>query len=128
MIDWVHVNDLRAEMGDGFAELVDVFLEEMDGAVASLDPAVPPAQIAARLHFLKGAALNLGFHAFASLCDQGEISAGRSETVALTPVRDAYLRSRAAFLSGVGLAAAREDCGEGSDPFRQGNLPAFRPA
>jgi histidine phosphotransfer protein HptB len=110
MIDWEHVQTLRADMDDGFDELVEVFLDEMDTAIAGLAPSPDPATTAASLHFLKGAALNLGFSALAELCDQGEHRATRGEPVATDPVQNLYAASRAAFvsgLSGFGLTAGQ---------------------
>lgn len=101
MIDWEQVAGLKADLGDGFDELVDVFIAEVDAAVAALDDAAPSDRIAADLHFLKGASLNLGFTAFASLCAEGETSASRGEEVALEPVRQCFAASRKLFLEGL---------------------------
>lgn len=101
MIDWEQVSALRADLGEGFAELVEVFLDEMDGAMARLDPLAPPDRMAADLHFLKGSALNLGFAAFASLCSAGEARAERGGTVDLAPVRASFADSRVIFLAGL---------------------------
>lgn len=101
MIDWEQVNILRADLGEGFDELVEVFLDEMDGAVARLDPSAPPERIAGDLHFLKGSALNLGFAAFAGLCAAGELQAGGGAWVDLAPIRTSYRDSRLVFLAGL---------------------------
>lgn len=101
MIDWEQVSAMRADLGDGFAELVEVFLDEMDGALARLDPAAPPDRMAADMHFLKGSALNLGFATFAALCAAGEARAERGGTVDLAPVRASYADSRIVFLAGL---------------------------
>ena len=66
MIDWAQVDELRADMGDAFGEIVDVFLQEVADGIAQLDGCDDDATLAARLHFLKGAALNLGFRDFAT--------------------------------------------------------------
>ena len=106
MIDWGHIGALREDVGDGFDELVSVFLEEMDTATQALDPAASPAQMAADLHFLKGAALNLGFVAFGALCADGETAAGRGAAVDVGPVRQAYEAARAEFVAGLGARSA----------------------
>jgi histidine phosphotransfer protein HptB len=123
MIDWMHVNELRADMGDGFDELVEVFLEEMDSAIAALDPAADPSTVSASLHFLKGAALNLGFRDFAALCDQGELRADQGGQVDHGPVHAVYAQSRAAFVEGLSRGRLQPDC-----PLTQENSPVFRPA
>lgn len=72
MIDWDRVDGLRAEIGaEDFAEVVAMFLEEADEVAARL-PSQSGDALRADLHFLKGAALNLGFSALADLCGQGE--------------------------------------------------------
>src|SRR5690606_20139158 len=85
MIDWTHVDDLRADMGDAFGEVVEVFLLEVDAAIRRLSPERTAPDLAADLHFLKGAALNLGFRDFATLCATGEASAhaGRTDGIDL---------------------------------------------
>jgi HPt (histidine-containing phosphotransfer) domain-containing protein len=113
MIDWERVGELRAEIGgEDFAEVVELFLEEADAAVARLAEAqVAPAgaaRIESDLHFLKGSALNLGFRDLAALCQDGEraAAAGRPEAVDLRRVAETYARSRAAFLAGLQSRAA----------------------
>lgn len=101
MIDWEQVSALRADLGDGFGELVEVFLDEMDGAMARLDAHAPPVRMAADLHFLKGSALNLGFAAFASLCAAGEVRAERGGSVDLAPILACFADSRVVFLAGL---------------------------
>lgn len=101
MIDWAHVDALRFDLADGFDELVDVFLDEVDSAMARLGPAIPPAQMASDLHFLKGAALNLGFTAFANLCSEGELLAGRGGRVDPDGILEVFAASRRAFVQGL---------------------------
>lgn len=101
MIDWSHVDGLRIDLAEGFDELVEVFLDEVDSAMARLSPDLAPGQMASDLHFLKGAALNLGFTAFADLCSQGEIRAGRGGRVETAPIREIFSASRRAFVQGL---------------------------
>ena len=108
MIDWTQVDGLRADMGESFDEVVDVFLQEVDAGMRALDTPVPAQALAGKLHFLKGAALNLGFSAFAALCARAEedAGAGHPETVDLDAIRLSYTESREAFLAGLSRRAA----------------------
>lgn len=66
LIDWTRVQELRAEIGnDGFAEVVTMFLEESDSVIAGASGRFTPED----LHFLRGAALNLGFAELAAACN-----------------------------------------------------------
>lgn len=100
MIDWDRVAQLRDEVGpEDFCEVVDLFLEEVDGAVARLAGA-DPAGLENHLHFLKGSALNLGFARFGRMCQQAEqrAAAGEDASDALAPITACYAESRKAFL------------------------------
>ncbi|MEM7075514.1 MAG: Hpt domain-containing protein [Pseudomonadota bacterium] len=100
MIDWARVAELRSEIGaDDFGEVVDLFLEEVEAEVAGLTG--PVQGLEARLHFLKGSALNLGFDRFSRLCQDGEVRAagGDGQSVDLAAIRDAYTQSRTQFLA-----------------------------
>jgi HPt (histidine-containing phosphotransfer) domain-containing protein len=108
MIDWERVRELRAEIGaDDFMEVAEMFLEEADEAVARLTPGLTAPSIEADLHFLKGAALNLGFDALSGLCQDGERRAASGDTsVNLDAVRNTYFASKAAFEGGMDLFLA----------------------
>lgn len=104
LIDWRRVAELRDEIGaDGFEDVVALFLEEVDEAIAQLTGSRGAAELEAALHFLKGSALNLGFAGFATLCARGEAqaAAGQAGSIDLTAVRDSYARSRTAFTTGL---------------------------
>lgn len=108
MIDWDRLNELRSEIGDDdFAEVVDLFLLEADEVIARISVGAGPAMLEADLHFLKGAALNLGFRAFAALCQHGEkhAAAGRCD-IDLGAVKDCYQQSKTTLLRGTAQAAA----------------------
>ena len=96
MIDWAHLDDLRAEMGDSFDEIVDVFLQEVAEGLALMGPV---DRLAMDLHALKGAALNLGFADFARLCGDGGERAVRGEggQVDLARVRACFEASKREF-------------------------------
>lgn len=105
MIDWDRVVELRAEVGEeAFAEVVEIFLEEVQEVVerlaAAVSAPVDAATLAADLHFLKGSALNLGFAHLAARCAVGEASAaaGDAAAVDLSALLACYEASRQAFL------------------------------
>ena len=69
MIDWSRVNELKGEIGeDGFAEVVELFLDEVETAIARLSPDSPARKLETDMHFLKGSAWNLGFVEFGAVC------------------------------------------------------------
>jgi HPt (histidine-containing phosphotransfer) domain-containing protein len=102
MIDWDRLRELRSEIGpEDFAEVVSLFLEEADEAIARLSPDGGAKALAADLHYLKGAALNLGFASLSALCQSGERLAEAGDlTVDLDTVRADYFACRAAFERG----------------------------
>ena len=108
MIDWAHVDELRADMGDSFAEIVEVFLQEVAEAIGRLTASAGHEALAADLHVLKGAALNLGFTQFAALCAAGETRAARGDAVGvdLAAIRSCHDASLAEFLAGLARRAA----------------------
>lgn len=103
MIDWTRVQDLKDEIGeDDFAEVAEMFLDEVDEVIARLKSAPDPARYEADLHFIKSSALNLGFSDLSALCQAGErrAASGDASAIDLTPVFAIYDASRAAFLEG----------------------------
>lgn len=105
MIDWSRVNELKREIGEeGFAEVVDLFLEEVEAAMAELSAEIPPQVLEADIHFLKGSAWNLGFAEFGALCHDGERRAARGtfSSEDLDRIRACYAGSKVAFLDGLG--------------------------
>ncbi|MEM6938639.1 MAG: Hpt domain-containing protein [Pseudomonadota bacterium] len=102
MIDWHKVKELRDEVGaEDFDEIVEVFLEEVEGHIADLLQKPDRSALAEDLHFLKGSALNLGFRDLAALCKTGEAAseAGQADTVDLNEVSTVYEASKAAFFA-----------------------------
>lgn len=108
MIDWDRVRELRAEIGaEDFTEVAAMFLDEADETVARLSPGATAKTLEADLHFLKGAALNLGFSILSALCQDGERRAAAGDTgIDLDAVRAAYHASRAEYENGVAAAFA----------------------
>lgn len=102
MIDTTRLDQLADEIGrESLAEIVDVFMSEMDETVEKL-PEVDSAQAyAAQLHFLKGSALNLGLTAIAVACDEerGAIMTGAERSQNVTQIKALYEKSRAMLLS-----------------------------
>lgn len=110
MIDWSRVEELRSEIGsEGLAEIVELFLDEVEGVVMRLMSAPDPAVLEQDLHFLKGSAWNLGFAEFGALCQDGERRAadGRGAEVDVGLVVDCYGASKAVFMAGFAAPAAR---------------------
>lgn len=104
MIDWKKVAALREEIGDDdFAEVVEIFIEEVSETVDRLREAPKIETLGADLHALKGSALNLGFIQFSELCQIGETHAdqGNADKIALPPILSCYDASRDALLAGL---------------------------
>jgi histidine phosphotransfer protein HptB len=108
MINWAHVDELKAEMKEAFDEVVAMFLEEAGEVVSRMEKSPEPARYQADLHFLKGAALNLGFERFAEACAEGEATAaaGQPEHVALQEIIDTYRASVRELEKGLATRAA----------------------
>ncbi len=101
MIDWARVTELKSEIGEtDFSEVVDMFLEEVEEVIDKLRNAPVKADLEIDLHFLKSSALNLGFADFARICGEGERAAAKGGDVALGPVIESYLASKADFAIG----------------------------
>ena len=103
MIDWARVTQLRDEIGaEDFDEVAELFLLEVEDTLSRLDAARGDiGQMQELLHFLKGAAINLGFRQVSALCSQGEAdAAGGRLTVDIAALKSLYAQSRAAFEEG----------------------------
>jgi len=103
MISWDRVNELRDEVGaEDFAEVVDIFLEEVDEVMVRLRTGPHPSNFESELHFLKGSALNLGFQSLAELCSQGEKAASGPPHNQIDPtdVIQVYAKSKLEFNKG----------------------------
>ncbi len=108
MIDWDRVAQLRDEVGaEDFAEVVELFLEEVEEVTGRLAKAPDPSRFEDDLHFLKGSALNLGFERFGVLCQDGERRAkrGEAETIEIAPILECYAASRSVFLETIARRA-----------------------
>lgn len=106
LVNWERVRELEAEIGpEHFAEVVEIFLDECDGASARL-PRTDALE--ADLHFLRGAAMNLGLEAMAAACQAGERAAARGQAAVVdrAAIAALYDDSRAALLEGTLRRAA----------------------
>lgn len=110
MIDWDRVRALRDEIGpEDFSEVVSLFLEEADEAISHLSPERGAEALARDLHYLKGAALNLGFRALSALCQAGERRAAAGDPgFDLAGLRDTYAACRAEFEANAAKAFAAQ--------------------
>lgn len=101
MIDWDKVRDLHDEIGaESFAEVLELFVQEVDEALARLNDTTDPSAASGEFHFLKGAALNLGLDDMAALCASGEkgATAGQSTESAQIQVLAEFPALNAALL------------------------------
>lgn len=109
MIDWDRVATLREEVGeDSFAEVVALFLDEVDEVVDRFRAGPDLSGLERDLHFLKGGALNLGFVHLGVLCQVGERMAaeGLADRVDVPEIVALYTASRQMFLDRLGNAVA----------------------
>jgi HPt (histidine-containing phosphotransfer) domain-containing protein len=86
---------LRNDMGtDGFDEVVELFLEEMDDRIASMKLG-PMSNRSEDLHFLKGCAANVGFSGLLEICTQAEAD----DTLSLDQIWRCYDSEKEEFLA-----------------------------
>lgn len=101
IIDRFRLLELRDEIGgEVLSDVMLLFQDEADDMVAGLiSGRFAPSEIADRLHFLKGSAINLGLCALASLCQEGERRAftGEPQPVDGARLRQIYDASKDAF-------------------------------
>lgn len=100
MIDWTRVAELRDEIGpEDFDEVAELFLMEVEDTLGQLSGATDDAaQMQDLLHFLKGSALNLGFRAVSTMCNDGEQDAADGRiTVDIEALKSLYAQSRAEY-------------------------------
>ena len=104
MIDWDRVHELRSEVGaEDFADVVELFLAEVDEVAGRLGQAPGPDTLQNELHFIKGSAYNLGFDRLGILCAAGERMAaeGNASRVDVGAIIDCYAESRSLFVDGL---------------------------
>jgi len=102
MLNQARIAELRDEVGDdGFAEVIEIFCEEVEEILDQLDAPGAP-NLAERLHFLKGSALNIGMEQVVALCiaEEDRLQGGGAGAEAdIAAIRDAYSASRKAIES-----------------------------
>ncbi|WP_397541602.1 Hpt domain-containing protein [Roseovarius salis] len=101
MIDWNRVAELKEEIGtEGFAEVVELFLAEVEQELDRLGDTCHADALEAKMHFLKGSALNLGLGDLSRLCQSGEAAAAKGDTGALDlgRIRACFTASRDSLL------------------------------
>lgn len=86
---------------DDFAEVVDLFLSEVEEVLERLQQRQGPDHLADDLHFLKGSAWNLGFADFGEACAQAEkqSASGQSQGVNLAAIAQCYQASKVCFFA-----------------------------
>lgn len=104
MIDWSRVEELRRSFGpDGMSEVLAIFVEETEEALEGIDD-LPPEAVAARVHFLKGSAGNMGMVALERLCRGIEYDLSSGSPVEFDVLRTTYRRSIDALAETIGAA------------------------
>lgn len=108
MIDWSRVNELRRDIGeDGFSDVVEMFLEEVEAVLAQLPSVTTATALAEDMHFLKGSAWNLGFREFGAVCHDAERHAAAGTMAPdVHGILAGYAQSKVAFLEGLAAGAA----------------------
>lgn len=109
MIQWSRVSELREDIGeDGFDEAIALFLVEVEDVIARLRTAPVTGAVQEDMHFLRGSALNLGFDAFARLCQRGEQMAaeGRAPEIGFSEMFAIFEASKTQFLKGLPVRLA----------------------
>ncbi|MEL7211231.1 MAG: Hpt domain-containing protein [Pseudomonadota bacterium] len=101
MIDWTRIDDLKEELGDeDFEEVFEIFLDEVQDSVDSLEAAPTGQALEAILHSVKGNAVTVGFSKLAELAGAGEVNAGQGADVNLQEITVAHTLSKEAYISG----------------------------
>lgn len=100
MIDWNRISELRDEVGEeDFDEVIDLFMSEVEDCLDQLTKDAGTQKMEEDMHFLKGSALNLGFRAFADLCQSGESASAQGDLsgIDIAHVRTLFTASKAEF-------------------------------
>jgi HPt (histidine-containing phosphotransfer) domain-containing protein len=104
MIDWARVRELQQEIGaEDFGEIVDVFMEEVETAIADLPASGTGSELEGLMHLIKGCAWNLGFRNLGKLCADGELAAaqGRGADVDIAAITAAFATAKTVFSEGL---------------------------
>ncbi|WP_412504251.1 Hpt domain-containing protein [Roseovarius sp. SYSU LYC5161] len=104
LIDWNRVSELRSEIGgNDFSDVVALFIEEVEDMLDQFNSATEANDLQAQLHYLKGSALNLGFHAFANACRSAESKVAIEGPAAIDKkeILEGFQQSKSEFLKSV---------------------------
>jgi HPt (histidine-containing phosphotransfer) domain-containing protein len=102
VIAWERVTELREGVGeDDFAEVVDLFLDEVEGVLDRLRDRPSRDSLESDLHFVRGSALTLGFTDLGEVCQTGERLAAQAQfdAIDIGAVLAAYAASKTEFIS-----------------------------
>ena len=102
MINWNQVHSLKQDVGDeDFDEVLALFFEEVEEAIRRLRQPVETARLADELHFLKGAAMNLGFQSLSDCCRSGEeaVQQGKADSIDPRQFEVIYASAKQCFLA-----------------------------
>ena len=102
VIEWARVAELREEVGEAdFAEVVELFLDEVEGVLQRLEVKPEQATLESDLHFVRGSAVTLGFQDLGEICGAGERMAreARFEHIDIPKLLHTYQASKAEFIS-----------------------------
>jgi HPt (histidine-containing phosphotransfer) domain-containing protein len=105
VIEWERVAELREEVGeDDFAEVVDLFLDEVEGVLERLRDTPSRETLESDLHFVKGSALTLGFADLGQVCQSGERLAAQAQydAIDIDAVLASYAASKTEFIARLG--------------------------
>ena len=105
MIKWARVAELREEVGEeDFAEVVALFLDEVEGVLDRLRKRPARDSLEGDLHFVKGSALTLGFRSLSDICLAGErrARAAQYDQIDIPRVLETYAASKAEFIARLG--------------------------
>ncbi len=106
IIDEARLAELAEEIGpDALDEVISMFLDEIAEAADRLSGAGDPARAAEDLHFIKGAAANLGLAALAGTCAEEEARARAGEPLDRERVLAAWQEARSALAARTGAGA-----------------------
>lgn len=101
MLNEERIAELKDEVGaDDFEEIVTLFCEEVEEMLDELST-TSPTQMADKLHFLKGSALNIGLDAVGEMCRNAEnrLKTNRDAAPDIAAIRKLYLASRIQLLA-----------------------------
>ena len=98
MLNAARIAELKEEVGeDDFEEVFGLFCEEVEDVLQELST---NTDLAEKLHFLKGSAMNLGFDAVGDLCrtEEARLKADPAASIDIAAIQQAYTLSKSCLL------------------------------